>query len=96
MEVKVPYPTESESDLAQLADEKHPVYSFIRKYLRTFKIAGMGNPKKVVEALRLANGTIFRAGLCIPHLCKPHEVEAVIMNCKCSHIGCNTLANGPI
>ena len=82
LEVKAPYPVDSEADLAQLADENHPVYQFVRQYLRTFKVHNMNTPAKMVEALRIANGTIFRAGLCIPHMCKPHEVENVISNCE--------------
>lgn len=86
MEVKAPYPMDTDDDLEAIVDEKHPVYQFIQKYMRAYNIGGMGRPQKVVEALRINNGTIFRAGLCIPALCKPHEVEAVIMNCKLPYL----------
>ena len=83
LEVKVPFPPESEADLKQLVDERHPAYQFAQKYFRTFRLHRVNTPAKMVEALRLLNGTIFRAGLCIPALCKAHEVEAVITNRKC-------------
>ena len=82
MEVKAPFPIDSDTDLSQLVNENHPVYKFIDNYLRAYKLHNLNSPAKLLEALQISNGTLFRTGLCIPHLCKAHEVERVITNCK--------------
>jgi len=32
----------------------------------------------MIERLNLLNGTIYRFGICIPHVCTAHEIEDVI------------------
>ena len=80
LEVKAPYPMNTDADLALLADKRHPLFNSFQKYLKAFRLHNLNTPAKMVETLRLMNGTIFRAGLCVPHLCKAHEIEAVITN----------------
>ena len=87
MELKVPVPMVNEMMAAAAAGadvERHPVFQFIQKHLSVFKLSRMNSPTKMVELLNILNGTIFRTGLCIPHLCKAQEIENVITNCEYS------------
>lgn len=83
LEVKIPYPVVNNlEELKQVVDVNHPWFMKMKKYLRNFRLHNLFTPYKLIELLQMTNGTIYRAGLCIPHLCKQYEIENLIQNCK--------------
>ncbi|XP_046909814.2 uncharacterized protein LOC124491224 isoform X3 [Dermatophagoides farinae] len=81
LEVKIPYPVVNNlEELKQVVDVNHPWFMKMKKYLRNFRLHNLFTPYKLIELLQMTNGTIYRAGLCIPHLCKQYEIENLIQN----------------
>jgi len=34
--------------------------------------------RAMIDVVKILNGTIYRLGICVPHICTAHEVEDII------------------
>ena len=77
--VKLPYPKVSsynEGDPYDTAFDDPTMTPFTgAKY---FNGANATKIIKMIENLNIYNGSVYRLGLCTPHLCKKHEIEEFI------------------
>jgi hypothetical protein len=44
----------------------------------SYNFPKLSTVKNLIEGLNLSNGTIYRIGICVPHVCTPHEIEDTI------------------
>lgn len=83
LEVKVPYPeVNNYEQLKQVVEYDHPWFKSVKKFLQNYRLHNLFTPYKLLELLQMTNGTIYRAGLCMPYLCKHEEIENLLINCK--------------
>ncbi|KPM07480.1 hypothetical protein QR98_0059740 [Sarcoptes scabiei] len=81
LEVKVPFPdVRNLEELKSVVSKDHPWFQGVRKFLRNYRLHNLFTPYKMIELLQMTNGTVYRAGLCVPKLCKVHEIENLLIN----------------
>lgn len=74
LNVKLPYPLISSYKSEE--DKVHPIYYDARdSIIKYYQVDKYSTVSRVIEALNIINGSIFRIGICLPSTCKAVDVE---------------------
>ncbi len=80
MKVIIPYPPVNSYNKGEPVDLSWKEESF--KYFKNFKAHKVVTITRMIEGLNILDGKTFRIGVCVPALCKVHEIEEILNKSK--------------
>src|ERR1700743_2772522 len=74
----MPFPPVQSLDMSTMGEDRQ-LYSGL---LDHYGLTRLSTVRSFVEALNLSNGTLYRMGMCLPHVCSAQEWQHLLNTCE--------------